>query len=69
MEIFQAIILGIVQGVTEWLPVSSSGHLVIMEKLFGIVQPVLFDVLLHIATLAVIFVVFWNDIKKLVLLE
>ncbi|MBW2990797.1 undecaprenyl-diphosphate phosphatase [Candidatus Woesearchaeota archaeon] len=62
MEIFQAIILGIVQGITEWLPVSSSGHLVIFQELFGFGTNVSFDVLLHFATLLVILLVFWKDI-------
>ena len=65
MDIIQAIILGFVQGITEWLPISSSGHLAVFEQLFGLKQPVLFDVMLHLATLAVIFVVFWKDIKNL----
>ena len=62
----QAIILGIVQGITEWLPVSSSGHLVIFDAMFGMKPNVAFDVLLHIATLLVIFCVFWEDIAKIV---
>jgi undecaprenyl-diphosphatase len=62
MNIFQAIILGIVQGITEWLPVSSSGHLVLFQQLFGFGADVAFDVLLHLATLIVILIVFWEDI-------
>ena len=65
--ILQAIILGIVQGITEWLPISSSGHLVIMQHLFNITPPLLFDVMLHFGTLIVIFLVFWQDIKKIAL--
>ncbi len=54
------------QGVTEFLPVSSSGHLVILQNLFGMVEPqLLFDVLLHVATLAAILVVFREDIGEL----
>lgn len=69
MNIIQAIILGIVQGLAEFLPVSSSGHLAIIQNLFGIEMEtgLLFDVLLHIGTLAAIFVVFWRDIVKLVI--
>jgi undecaprenyl-diphosphatase len=65
LSLLQAIILGIVQGITEWLPISSSGHLVIFQQLFGLQVPVFFDVLLHLGTLTVIFVFFWKDIIKL----
>ncbi|MBD3354983.1 hypothetical protein GF361_03280 [Candidatus Woesearchaeota archaeon] len=65
VSILQAIILGIVQGITEWLPISSSGHLVLFQKLFGIQPPVLFDIILHIGSLIVVFIVFWKDIVKL----
>ena len=69
MNIFQAIILGIVQGLTEFLPVSSSGHLAIIQNLFHINTDggLLFDVLLHLGTLIAIFLVFWKDIVKLVI--
>ncbi len=63
MSIFEAIILGIVQGLTEFLPVSSSGHLVIFQKLFGISSDVLsFDIAVHFATLIAVFIVLWKDI-------
>ena len=65
VSLLQAIILGIVQGITEWLPISSSGHLVLMQTLFGLEPPVLFDVILHIGSLVVILIVFWKDIKNL----
>ena len=55
MTIAEAFVLGIVQGVTEFLPISSSGHLVLARKFMDIgTVPLLFDVLLHVATLAVI---------------
>lgn len=55
MTFFQAIFLAVVQGITEFLPVSSSGHLVLFQKIFGMVKPpVLFDVLLHFGTLLAI---------------
>lgn len=68
MNYFEAIIMGIVQGAAEFLPISSSGHLAIFAKLFGMSEPDLtFDILLHVGTLLAIFVVYWNDIKKLIL--
>jgi len=67
MDIFQAIILGIIQGITEWLPVSSSGHLVLAQHLFGLSQPIVFDVMLHLGSLLVVFVFFWKEIKDLVI--
>ncbi|MCL2705723.1 MAG: undecaprenyl-diphosphate phosphatase [Spirochaetaceae bacterium] len=66
MGIFEAIVLGIVQGITEFLPVSSSGHLVILQKVFGILEPaLLFDTMLHIGTLFAVFFVLWKDILKI----
>lgn len=72
MTLFQAIFLGIIQGVTEFLPVSSSGHLAIFKELLGVQTPtgaseLTFDILLHIGTLIAIFIVFFKDIKKMVL--
>jgi len=66
MDIWQALILGIVQGITEWLPISSSGHLVIVQSLFGLLQPVAFDLALHLGSLLVVLLVFWKDITELV---
>ena len=58
MTTLQAIALGALQGVTEFLPVSSSGHLLVMKELFGVSDvPVLFDVLLHVATLVAVVIV------------
>ena len=66
MSLLQSIILGIVQGLTEFLPVSSYGHLVILQKLMNLGEiPVLFDVLLHIATLFVIILVFRVRITRM----
>lgn len=65
MKILQSIILGLVQGLTEFLPVSSSGHLIVFKKLFGIDQAqfgLTFDIALHFATLIAVFIVFWPDI-------
>jgi undecaprenyl-diphosphatase len=63
MGIFEAIFLGTVQGLTEFLPVSSSGHLVLFQKLLGISGPTLFfDTLVHGGTLIAVFIVLWRDI-------
>lgn len=67
MEIFEAVILGLVQGLTEFLPVSSSGHLAIMKQLFGLDDVGLtFDLLLHLGTLVAVFVAFHRDIWELI---
>jgi len=56
MSIWQAIVLAVIQGVAEFLPISSSGHLVIVQKLMGLsTPPVAFDIWLHVATLGAIF--------------
>jgi undecaprenyl-diphosphatase len=63
MSIFQAVILGVIQGITEFLPVSSSGHLVLFQRIFGISEPALFfDTMVHVGTLAAVFAVLWKDI-------
>lgn len=69
MHILQSILLGIVQGLTEFLPVSSSGHLAIVQNLFHIDTggSILFDILLHLGTLAVVFVVYRKDIWQLIM--
>ena len=66
MDILKAVILGIVQGLTEFLPVSSSGHLVLLQKLMGIDEPALFfDTMLHLGTLTAVFIVLRRDIWAL----
>jgi undecaprenyl-diphosphatase len=63
MNILNAVLLGVIQGLTEFLPVSSSGHLVLFQKIFGIEEPaLLFDTMLHVGTLAAVFAVLWADI-------
>lgn len=63
MSFFQSIFLAVVQGITEFLPISSSGHLIFFQKLFGITSPpVLFDVLLHFGTLGAILIYFREEI-------
>jgi len=66
MNFLHAILLGIVQGITEWLPISSSGHLVIFQHFFNITQPVIFDLFLHLGSLIVILIVFRKDIQLLI---
>ncbi|MCD8015203.1 MAG: undecaprenyl-diphosphate phosphatase [Lachnospiraceae bacterium] len=68
MTILQSIFLGIVQGLTEFLPVSSSGHLAILENVFQIETDggMLFDILLHVGTLVAVFVVYHKDIWKMI---
>lgn len=62
MDIIQAMIIGIVQGLTEFLPVSSSAHLVFTPYLLGTESTLAFDTLLHIGTLVAVVVYFWNDL-------
>ena len=66
MSVWQAIFLGIVQGVTEFLPISSSGHLVVLQRVMGMEEPKLtFDIIVHVGTLVSILVFFWKDIWAL----
>ena len=68
MSYFEAIILGLVQGLAEFLPISSSGHLALLQQAFGIHEDkvLLFAVLLHVGTLISVFVVYWKDIWELI---
>ena len=67
MSFLISILLGIIQGATEFLPVSSSGHLVLFYSIFGITEnTILFSVLLHIATLAAVLYVYQKDIIQLI---
>ena len=66
MEIWQAIVLGLTQGLTEFLPVSSSGHLVFLQRIFGVEEGGLFfNIILHLGTLVAVCAVFWKDILAL----
>ncbi len=70
MTILQSLFLGLVQGVAEFLPISSSGHLSVFQNLLGLSaaseDQMLFDVLLHLGTLVSVCVVFWDDIVRIV---
>ena len=66
MDWLQAFILGIMQGLTEFLPISSSGHLVLAQHILGVETPgVLFEVVLHMGTLVAILIYYYDDIKQL----
>lgn len=66
MDVIQAIIIGTVQGLTEFLPVSSSAHLVLVPEVLGVQGSLAFDTVLHVGTLAAVFTYFWNDIVHMV---
>ncbi|MCF2663372.1 undecaprenyl-diphosphate phosphatase [Oscillibacter valericigenes] len=69
MSLLSSIILGLIQGVAEFLPISSSGHLAIAEHLLGMTGleiPEFFDVLLHLGTLVAVFAAYWEDIRDMV---
>ena len=65
INLIRTIILGAIQGLTEWLPISSTGHLKITEHFLDLKVPILFDVILHIGTLIVVLVFFRKDIKNI----
>ena len=70
MSLLHSILLGLIQGVAEFLPISSSGHLAIAEQLLGVQGaseiPGFFDVLLHLGTLAAVFVAYWPEIRDMI---
>lgn len=68
MNLFHAILLGLIQGITEFLPVSSTAHLTLAENLlFGRSMPLAFDVLLHVGTLLALLVYFRQDLSRILL--
>lgn len=68
MDIIQAIIIGLVQGLTEFLPVSSSAHLIFAQQFLGVTEPSLaFDVLLHLGTLVAVVGYFFKDIVRMII--
>ena len=69
MSIWESIFYGLVQGIAEFLPISSSGHLAIFQSVFGTGDPdanISFNVLLHLGTLIAVFFVYWRDIGQLI---
>lgn len=66
MEILALFFLGLVQGLTEFLPVSSSGHLVLFSQIFGIEEELFVSIILHCATLLSILIVFWKDVWQMI---
>lgn len=68
MSFLSSVILGLIQGIAEFLPISSSGHLAFCQKYFNMQTPdMFFDILLHIATLLAVFVAYWSEIKAIIL--
>ena len=66
MTIWIAMLLGLVQGLTEFLPVSSSGHLRLLQKMFGVTEGAMFfTMMLHLATLVAVVIVYWDMILEL----
>lgn len=66
VTLIEVFFLAVIQGLTEWLPVSSSGHLVITQKVLGLNPPLIFDVMLHVGTLIVVLTVFRKDILDII---
>ena len=67
MNVWIAMLLGLIQGLTEFLPVSSSGHLLLVQEIFGITEGAMFfTIMLHLATLVAVFVVYWEMIVELI---
>lgn len=67
MDLWQSAFLGVIQGLTEFLPISSSGHLILAREFLSLPleNTLTFDVLLHLATLLAIIVAFWGDLQKI----
>lgn len=64
--LFEIFILAVIQGLTEWLPISSSGHLVIIQKVLRLDLPLIYNVMLHFGTLIVVITVFRKDIVEII---
>lgn len=66
MTNWEAFLLGLVQGLTEFIPVSSSGHLVLLQRCFGITEVMTFNIMVHFGTLLAVVFVFWQDLLRIV---
>ena len=66
MSLLQSILMGIIQGATEFLPVSSSGHLALFKIIFNVNTEtgLLFDTMLHLGTLVAVCIVYWKDVMQ-----
>jgi len=64
VSLIQAVILSLLQGISEWLPISSSGHLALVQNIFHF-ENLSFDVFLHFASILAVIIIFWQDIVKL----
>jgi undecaprenyl-diphosphatase len=69
MDVFEALVLGVIQGLAEWLPISSSGHLVIAQEIMGLStgENLLFDLFLHLGTMLAVIVFFRKELGRVVL--
>ncbi|HHW90469.1 MAG TPA: undecaprenyl-diphosphate phosphatase [Clostridiales bacterium] len=65
MTIWEAVILGLIQGITEFLPISSSGHLVFLQNVWGIESGLSFNIIVHLATLIAVIAAMFDQIKKI----
>lgn len=66
LKVLEYVFLGALQGVTEWLPISSDGHLLLFENWLGLRENLAFDVFLHLASLIALGVFFWPNLRRLV---
>ena len=66
-QLIKVVILGLIQGLTEWLPISSSGHLIVIEYFLGLATTPLFGIILHIGTLIVVVSFFRKEVKSILL--
>ena len=68
MEILKAVVISIIQGITEFLPISSSGHIILLKKILDFeIESNLFDVVVHFGTLISVVIFFRNEIRELII--